>query len=186
MLEDILRPADVKMQTAVDFLAEELHGIRSGRAQAGLVENLKVDVYGQSMVLKTIAGISTPDARMIVVQPWDATNLPSIEKAIRETPSLGLNPSNDGRVVRLSVPALTTERRQEILKLVNEKIEEANVALRNLRHELYEAVKKAKAEKQIGEDDFYRGETELNKKIDQYKAKIETLRASKEKELMEV
>ncbi len=185
-MESILSSVESKMQKALLFFGEELAQIRGGRAQVGLVDGLRVEVYGQEMLLKTIATVSTPDARTIMIQPWDKSNMPAIEKAIREQPSLGLNPSNDGNVVRLNVPTLTEERRAELAKSLNAKLEECNIALRSARHDGMDEAKKKKNNKELTEDDMYALEQRLNKLIEKSQAEAHTLLAAKQKEIMEV
>ncbi len=174
------------MQKALNYFEEELSHVRGGRAQAGLVDSLKVEVYGQEMSLKQIATVLTPDARTIMIQPWDKTNMAAIEKSIRDNHSLGLNPSNDGHAIRLNIPSLTEERRGQLVKLVSEKTEACNVALRNARHEALQEAKKALKDKAISQDDFYRIEKQLNELIEKYHDKAAALFSAKEKEMMEL
>lgn len=185
-MEAILTAVEAKMQKALSFFEEELGQIRGSRAQVGLVDNLRVEVYGQEMVLKQIATISTPDARTIMIQPWDKTNMAAIEKAIRDNQSLGLNPSNDGNVVRLNVPALTEERRAELARSLNTKLEDCNIALRSARHEGLDDAKKKKNAKELTEDDLYAVEQKLNKLIENYQQQAQAVLAAKQKEIMEV
>ncbi len=184
MTHSIAAAAEPKMQKALDYFEEELGQVRGGRAQAGLVDSLKVEVYGQEMTLKQIATVITPDARTIAIQPWDKSNMPMIEKAIRDNHSLGLNPSSDGHVIRLNVPTLTEERRTQLVKLISEKTEACNVALRNARHDAINEAKKALKNKVISEDDYYGIEKQLNSLIEQYHAKADALFAVKEREMM--
>ncbi len=186
MVEEILGSVDDKMKKALSFFEEELGNIRGARAQVGLVDGVKVDAYGQEMVLKQVATVSTPDARTIMIQPWDKALMGAIEKAIRDNQSLGLNPSNDGNVIRLNVPALTEERRAELAKSLSSKLEECNIALRGGRHEGMDSAKKKKAAKEITEDDLYLVEQRLNKLIEKYQAAAEALLSAKQKEIMEV
>lgn len=172
------------MQKALDYFEEELGQVRGGRAQAGLVDSLKVEVYGQEMSLKQIATVMTPDARTIAIQPWDKSNMPMIEKAIRDNHSLGLNPSSDGNVIRLNVPTLTEERRAQLVKLVSEKTEACNVAMRNARHDALNEAKKALKAKEISEDDYYSIEKQLNSLIEKYHNKADALFAAKERGMM--
>ena len=186
MLDSILQSVETKMQKAIGFFFEDLKQIRGGRAQVGLVDNLKFEVYGQQMVLKQVASVSTPDARTIMIQPWDKTTMPAIEKAIHENQSLGLNPSNDGNVIRLNIPPLTEERRAELAKSLNTKLEECTISLRSARHEGMDDVKKKKNNKELTEDDAYDAEQRLNKIIEKFQAQAQTLLAAKQKEIMEV
>lgn len=186
MVRNLVDGAGPKMDKAVEHLSEELGTIRTGRASVALVDGITVEYYGAPQPLKAIASINTPDARTIAITPWDKGAMTSIEKAIRETQSLGLNPMNDGNVIRLSIPPLTEERRREIAKGVGTKVEECRIALRNIRHDLLKEVQKLEKEKQATTDDVKFAEAELNKKIDQYHKRIEELEAAKTKELMEV
>jgi ribosome recycling factor len=186
MVQEALESAGPKMQKAVEHLRDELRGIRTGRASTGVVEGLNVEVYGQPMVLKQIATIGTPDSRTIAITPWDRGNLASIEKAIREAQSLGLSPNNDGQTIRLNIPALTEERRCEIAKTVGEKVEGCHIALRNIRHEILEDVRRQEKAKQISIDDVKFAEEQLNKKIEQYRNVITEIQRAKEQEILEV
>jgi len=186
MVEEILGSVEDKMKKALGFFEEELGNIRGARAQVGLVDGIKIDAYGQEMVLKQVATVSTPDARTIMIQPWDKALMSSIEKSIRDNQSLGLNPSNDGNVIRLNVPALTEDRRAELAKSLNTKLEECNITLRNARHEGMDSAKKKKNAKEMTEDDLYATEQRLNKLIDKYQAAAEGLLSAKQKEIMEV
>lgn len=181
-----LASADPKMQKAIEHLRDELRSIRTGRASSAIVENLVVDVYGQPTLLKQIATLSTPDARTIAITPWDRSNLPAVEKAIREAQSLGLNPNNDGQTIRLNIPALTEERRREIAKTVGEKVEGCHIALRNIRHEVLDEVRRLEKAKETSMDDTKYTETELNKKIDRFKVQIADIQKTKEQEILEV
>jgi ribosome recycling factor len=174
------------MEKALEHLQVELNALRTGRASGALVENLVVDYYGQTQPLKAVASIATPDARTIAVTPWDKGALPSIEKAIRENHALGLNPSNDGQVIRLSIPPLTEERRREIVKSLGTKIEDCRISLRSVRHEILGEVKKLEKDKQLTSDDSKFAEAELNKKIDVFQKRIEAIEAAKTAELMAV
>lgn len=185
-VRDVIGSADAKMQKAVEHLQDELRSVRTGRATTALVDGLTVDVYGQAMPLKSLATISTPDARTITITPWDRSNLAPVEKVIRETQSLGLTPNNDGTNIRLNIPPLTEERRREIVKTVGEKVEGAHIAMRNIRHELLDEVKKLERDKQATQDDVKFAENELNKKIDQFREKVSEVQKAKEKEVMEV
>lgn len=174
------------MDKALGFLANELGNVRSGRASTGLVDSLKVDYYNVPTPLKSLAQIHTPDAKTIMISPYDKTTIPMIEKAIRESRSLGLNPQNDGNNVILNVPPLTEERRRDMLKMVSDKVEETNIALRNIRHEALEEVKKLEKSKELTEDERYKAEEEMNKLIESYKKKAIEMESAKNTEMMEV
>lgn len=186
MVRQALDAANPKMDKALAHFEEELKGLRTGRASIGLVDGIMVDYFGTTQPLKAVASITTPDAKTIAITPWDRGQLQVIEKAIRETQSLGLNPNNDGSTIRLNIPPMTEERRRDILKVLGQKVEECRIALRNIRHDVLDEVKKMEKAKAATQDDVKFAETELNKKIDQYQAKIEVIAASKEKEIMEV
>ncbi len=186
MVREIIATADPKLQKALEHLAEELGSLRTGRATVGLVDNLVVDYYGVPQPLKAIASINTPDARTIAITPWDKAAMPSIEKAIRENQALGLNPMNDGVVIRLNIPPLTEDRRRELVRSLGSKIEECRIAMRNVRHDLLNEIKRLEKDKQVTQDDVKHAEGELNKKLEQFQKRIEELEAVKTQELMAV
>ncbi len=186
MQEKISQTTKTKLEDALDHLAQELASVRSGRANGGIVENIKVSVYGQEMGLKTIATISTPDAKTIQIQPWDSSNLAPIEKAIAERSELGLNPSNDGHVIRINVPPMSEETRTQMVKLIAQKAEEAQISLRNARHDAINEAKAQEKNKQISQDELGRIEKSTNALIEEYQAKIAEMLKAKESELMQV
>jgi ribosome recycling factor len=186
MIRPIIESAQPKMDKAIDHLVEELKSIRTGRASGALVENLAIDYYGMTQPLKAIASINTPDARTIAITPWDKGAMTSIEKAIQDSPTLGLNPMNDGVVIRLSIPTLTEERRREIAKSLGSKIEDCRIALRNIRHDVLKEVQKLEKDKLATQDDVKFAESELNKKIDACQLRIDEIEAAKTKEILEV
>jgi ribosome recycling factor len=186
MVTDLVQSADPKMQKALEHLQEDLKGLRTGRASVGLVDSVVVEYYGQTMSLKQLATIGTPDAKTIAITPWDRNAMEPIEKAIRDTQSLGLTPNNDGNTIRLNIPALTEERRKEIVKALGEKVEQCRIAMRNIRHEILNEVKKLEKDKQATADDAKFAEQELNKKMEKYQAGIVEVEKAKEKEIMEI
>jgi ribosome recycling factor len=186
MIRALVDSATPKMEKAVTHFGEDLNSLRTGRASTALLDGITVELYGTVQPLKAIASVNTPDARTIAVSPWDKTAMPVIEKAIRENQSLGLNPSNDGNTIRMSIPALTEERRKEIVKSLGVKVEECRIALRNIRHDILKEVQKLEKAKEATTDDVKFAETELNKKMDTFQRKIEELEAAKAKEIMEV
>lgn len=186
MVRSLVESAVPKMEKALEYLSEELKGLRTGRASVGLVDGILVEFYGVKQPLKAMAQINTPDARSIAITPWDKGALGPIEKAIRETPALGLNPMNDGHVVRLNIPPLTEDRRRDIVKSLGGKVEECRITLRNIRHDVLKEVQKLEKDKQATQDDVKFAENELNKKIEQFQKRIEELEAAKAKEIMEV
>lgn len=185
MISDIQRETEAKMKKTIESLRHSLGSIRTGRASPALVEDLLVEAYGSTMPLNQLAGINTPEAKMILIQPYDASMVKAIEKAIQNS-ELGLNPSNDGRVIRLVIPALTQERRKDLTKQVKARIEESKVALRNLRRDALEDVKKLLNDKQISEDEQRRGQEKLQQLTDTYTREIDGVGQAKEAEVMEV
>ncbi len=182
--KEILHNTEEKMKKALESMSREFSEIRTGRASPTLVEGLHVDYYGTLTLLKQLASISAPDAHLIVIQPWDITAIPEIEKAILKS-NLGITPSNDGKLIRLSVPPLSKERRQELAKVVHKMAEEGRVSLRTIRRDSKESLEKLEKDKVIPEDDKFRGIDELQKLVDKYIAKIDELLKSKEKEILE-
>ena len=183
---DYTKLAERKFNDAIDHLNGELAGVRSGRASSGLVDCIRVEVYGQSMPLKTIATITTPDAKTIQIQPWDQSNLAFIEKAISENQNLGLNPSNDGRIIRVSIPTLSEETRSQLAKVVKEKAEQANISMRNARHEVLNTAKAEQKASTITQDQLIKAQKDLDKLIDDYHTKVQKIIQDKEKEIMSV
>jgi ribosome recycling factor len=185
-IASIVKGADPRMDKAIAHLEEELASLRTGRAQTGLVENIQVEQYGSMVPLKTVASINTPDAQTIAISPWDKSLVAVVEKTLREDQSLGMNPSSDGNVVRLNVPPMTEERRREIVKDMGSKVEDCNITLRQIRHDVLNEVKRLEKDGNATKDDAKYAETELNKKIDLYKGKIDSLAKAKEVEIMTV
>ena len=181
---EILHNSEEKMKKALDSVMREFSEIRTGRASPALVEGLHIDYYGTPTLLKQLASISAPDVHLIVIQPWDVTALVEIEKAIMKS-NLGINPSNDGKLIRLSIPPLSKERRQELVKVVHKMSEEGRVSLRTIRREAKEALEKLEEDKVIAEDDKFRGIDELQKLVDKYIAKVDESLKNKEKEVLE-
>lgn len=181
---DILKNTKEKMQTAVDFCSGQFAKVRTGRASASLVDGIKADFYGASTPLDQMASISIPDARTIMIQPWDRTTLEIIEKAIRQA-DLGFNPQNDGNVIRVPVPPLTEERRKEFVKLCKKYGEDGKIAVRAVRRDQLDEVRKAEKSKEFSEDEKKKGETEIQKLTDDYVKMIDERLVVKEKELME-
>jgi ribosome recycling factor len=186
MVAVIVKSADPRMDKAIEHFEDDIRSLRTGRAQTSQVENLMVEQYGQMMPLKTIATITTPDAQTIAISPWDKNLVAPIEKMIRENQALGFNPMSDGNVVRMNVPSMTEERRRDIVKELGQKAEAANIALRNIRHDVLGEVKRLEKDGQATQDDMKFAEQELNKKIDTYKKRIDELARAKEAELMTV
>jgi ribosome recycling factor len=173
------------MQKAVDAAKREFAGVRTGRASPALLERVTIDYYGVPTPITQVATITVPDPRLLVVQPWDKKLVREIDRAIQKS-ELGLVPSNDGTVIRLPIPGLTTERRRELVKVVRKQAEEARVAIRNIRREYKEKLEKLEKNGQMSEDDSRRSVEELQKLTDRFTKEIETLLAAKETEIMEI
>jgi ribosome recycling factor len=185
MIDTVLAETESHMKRAVQNFQEDLLGIRTGRASPALIERLHVEAYGVSTPLNQLAAITAPEARLLVVQPWDKSILPAIEKAILKS-DLGLNPTNDGRVIRVVIPYLSEERRKELIKVLHKKVEEGRVAIRNCRRDGLEKLEKLQKDKQISEDEFKRAKERLQKLTDTYIAKVEEAGQKKEDEILEV
>jgi ribosome recycling factor len=185
MSETVLTDVKARMEKALEALRSDLVTIRTGRASPALIERLHVEYYGVSTPLNQVAGISVPEARMLVVQPWDKTALGPIEKAILKS-DLGLNPTNDGKVVRVIIPYLSEERRRELIKLVHRKVEEGHVSVRNLRRDGLESLEKMEKGKEISEDDFKRAKEKLQKLTDAQIERVNDIGQLKEQEILEV
>jgi ribosome recycling factor len=173
------------MKKAVDHIAAEYVKIRTGKASIGLLEGIKLDYYGTPTPLNQVGNISTPDYHTIAIQPWDKSIMPAIEKSILNS-NLGLNPTNDGSLIRIPIPPLNEERRKELVKLVKKMAEEGKVAVRNIRRDEIEKLKKTEKEEHISEDDRKNGEHEIQKLTDKYIKEIDEVLSKKEKEIMEV
>ncbi|MFA5100179.1 MAG: ribosome recycling factor [Candidatus Omnitrophota bacterium] len=184
-VKEVVHTTEDKLKKSIDFVSRNFAEVRTGRANPALVEGLHVDYYGTPTMLKQLAAISVPDARMIMIQPWDPTAMVEIEKAILKS-NLGITPSNDGKVIRLTVPQLSKERRQELAKVVHKMAEEGRVSLRTVRHESRAILEKLQKDKVVSEDERDRGIDEVQKMVDKYTAKIEELLKAKEKEVLEV
>jgi ribosome recycling factor len=182
--EEVFASADAKMRKAVEVLKHELATIRTGRAHSGLVEHIMVDYHGTPVPLNQIAGIGVPEARLLVIQPWDKQVLPNVEKAILKS-DLGLTPNNDGNVIRLAVPQLTEERRSQLVKVVRKRVEDGRVAVRNVRRDGVEGLRKLKENKEMSEDEQKRAMTRLQQLTDKFIEEIDRVAKSKEAELLE-
>jgi ribosome recycling factor len=184
-LDDILLEAEEKMSKTEEVVQHEFAGLRTGRASPVLVENISVEVYGSHMRIRELAGITTPEARVLVIQPWDATTVHPIEKAILKS-NIGVMPTVQGKVIRLVLPELSQERRHEMVKIVRKMTEDGRVAIRHVRRDAIEAVKKETKGGGVAEDQEEGAEKEIQKLTDQYIAKIDAHLAAKEKEIMTV
>jgi ribosome recycling factor len=184
-LDDILLEAEEKMIKTEDVVKHEFTGVRTGKASPSLVENILVEVYGSQMRIRELAGITTPEARVLMIQPWDATTVHPIEKAIQKS-NLGLNPAVDKKFIRIVLPELSEERRHEFVKIVRKMAEDGKVAIRHVRRDAMEHLKKEGKAGGVTEDQVEVAEKEVQKLTDQYSAKIDQSLASKEKEIMTV
>ncbi|NOZ24973.1 MAG: ribosome recycling factor [Nitrospirae bacterium] len=185
MDKELKKKAKEKMEKAIEALKKDLASIRTGRASIALLDNITVDYYGTQTPLNQVATLSVPEPRMIAIQPWEQSMVPVIEKAILQS-DLGLNPSNDGKVIRIAIPPLTEERRKQLVKVVRKRAEEARVAIRNIRRETNEELKKLEKDKHISEDDIKRGLEEVQKLTDGFIKTVDEVLQHKEKEIMEV
>jgi ribosome recycling factor len=183
--DDILLEAEDKMIKTEQVVINEFAGVRTGKASASLVENIMVEVYGSQMRIRELAGITTPEPRMLVLQPWDMNSLHPIEKAIQKS-NIGLNPAIQGKIIRLVFPELSQERRQEFVKLIKKMAEDGRVAIRHVRRDAMEQLKKHRHDSGITEDQEKQAEKDLQKLTDEYIAKIDTHVTHKEKEIMTV
>lgn len=185
MVDKIIKEIKPQLESALAHFEEGLNALRTGRANPSLVEGVSVDCYGTKTPLKQIANVHAPDARSIVVQPWDKNNLKAIEKAISES-ELGLTCQNDGETIRVNLPDLTEERRKELTKVLNQKIEGAKISVRNAREEAWEKIQEAEKNKEISEDEMYRGKDDLQKAVDEYNKKVDEKGKQKKAEIMQV
>lgn len=185
MIKELIAQGIPAFEGAVEHFANEAAKIRTGRANPGLVENLSVDYYGTRTPLKQIANIMIPEARQILIQPWDKGSLVQIEAAIRES-DLGLNPGNDGLAIRIILPALNEDRRRDFVKALNSKAEEGRIAIRTVREGIWKDIQEKEHAGEIAEDDKFLGKDELQKVVDEYNQKLETIREKKEEEILTV
>lgn len=185
MIKDIMKDAEARMHSAIQVLNDDLAAIRTGRANPALVEKLPIEYYGAPTPLMQLATISVPEPRSLMIKPFDPTTLKEIERAI-QTSDLGLNPGNDGKTIHLNLPPLNEERRRELVKLVHHRLEEARVAVRNIRRDALKDMRDFEKEKLISEDELKRGEEDLQKMTDRFIEEIGKHGQTKEKEIMEV
>ena len=185
MIEETLGDAEHRMQSAVTALDRDMDTIRTGRARPALVEGLKVEYYGTPTPLNQLATINAPEPRLITIQPWDKTQLGTIEKAIQKS-DLGLTPTNDGNIIRLVIPQLNEERRKELVKVVHKKVEDGRIAVRNVRRDSLDHLRKLQHDKKITDDDERRAQERLQKFTDKYVAEVDRHGHTKEQEVLEV
>ena len=185
MIKEILADADLRMKRSVEVLRQELTKIRTGKASTGLVEQIKVEAYGSEVPITQVATVSTPDPRTIQITPWDKSTLKDIEKALQKS-DVGINPSNDGTVIRLVMPPLTEERRKDLVKLVKKYVEDDKIAIRNIRRDANDHIKKLEKAHDISEDDSHGSQDEVMKLTEKHIKEMDHLFELKEKEVMEV
>ncbi len=185
MINDIMEDAESRMNKTVEHLSNDYAGMRAGRANPAMVEKIMVNYYGTPTPLNQLANINVPEARLLVINPWDKSSIVEIEKAIMKS-DLGVNPNNDGNVIRISIPQLTEERRKDIVKVVRKRAEEGKVAIRNIRREANDMIKASEKDKMISEDAGKKGLDDVQKLTDKYIKDIDQILQHKEKEIMEV
>jgi len=183
--QKVMDRAKEKMAKAINVVSDELKGVRTGRASAGLLDRINVDYYGTPTPIKQLASINVPEAQLITIQPWDKSTIAAVERAILSS-DIGITPSNDGNIIRLSMPPLTEERRRDLSKVVHHMGEEAKIALRNVRREAIEELKHLQKDSKISEDDYYREHDHTQKITDEHAHKVDELVKAKESELMTV
>ncbi|GAB6111122.1 MAG TPA: ribosome recycling factor [Desulfomicrobium sp.] len=184
-MEKHIKDCTSRMQKSIDSLEKDFSRLRTGRASTALVDNIRVEYYGTPTPLNQVASVSIPDSRTISISPWDRNAFSNIEKAIMKS-DLGLTPINDGRAIRINIPPLTEERRKDLVKMAKKYTEEAKVAIRNVRRDVNEALKKMQTAKEISEDDLHKAQDEVQKATDSFVKKADAALAEKEKEIMEI
>jgi ribosome recycling factor len=185
MIDEVKADAEDRMKKAIDALHRELATIRTGRASPALVDRVEVDYFGAKTPLNQLAGVSAPEPRLLVIQPWDKGSIGAIERAIR-TADLGINPSSDGELIRIAIPALTEERRRELVKVVRSRVEDSRVAIRNIRRDAISQIKELTQEKMISEDDERRAEQDVQELTNKYVGQAESIGKEKEEDVLEV
>jgi ribosome recycling factor len=181
----VLKDTRNRMEKALESLEKDLSRLRTGRASAALLEGIQVEYYGTPTPLNQLASVSIPDSRTITIQPWDRGAFSDVERAILKS-DLGLNPVNDGKLIRINMPPLTEERRRDLAKVAKKYTEDAKIAIRNIRRDANEALKKKKTDKEITEDDMHRGQDEVQKITDSHIARADSILSEKDKEIMEI
>ncbi|HSH35114.1 ribosome recycling factor [Schnuerera sp.] len=185
MYLDVHKESEKRMKKTVEVYKEDLKSVRAGRANPALLDQISIDYYGTDTPLKQVASVSAPEPRLLVIQPWDVNLIPIIEKEILKS-DLGLNPSNDGKLIRLPIPLLTEERRKELVKVVRKSAEDAKISIRNIRREANDNIKKMEKDKSLSEDDRKAAENETQKLTDKYIDEIDNITNKKEEELLEI
>lgn len=184
-MQQVVKDLETRMQAAVDLLSREFAGVRTGRASTALLDNIRVEAYGNLTPINQMASLSVPDSKTLVIQAWDASQLGSIEKAILKS-DLGITPSGDGKVLRLTMPTLTEERRKQLAKTIGKYAEDARVAIRNVRREANDKLKAMAKDKKVSQDDERRGHDAIQKATDKFIAKVEELAKKKEQEILAI
>lgn len=185
MVDDLFGDAERRMQKAVEALRQDISSIRTGRASSALIERITVDYYGTPTPINQVASIAVPEARLLVIQPWDRKMLTDIEKAIQKS-DLGINPNNDGQVIRLAIPPLNEERRREMVKILHKKLDEHKVAIRNIRRDVQDKFRDREKKKEISSDELKRSTDRLQKLTDRFIVEMDQVGKSKEQEILEV
>jgi ribosome recycling factor len=184
-MQSVIKDLETRMHAAVDLLAREFAGVRTGRANTALLDAVRVEAYGSQSPINQMASLSVPDPKTLVIQPWDTSQIPLIEKALLKS-DLGLTPSNDGKVIRLTMPTLTEERRKQLAKTVGKLAEEARVAIRNVRRDANERLKALAKDKKVSQDEERRGHDQIQKGTDRFIAKVDELTKKKEQEVLAI
>ncbi len=185
MHEGVVKDLETRMQAAVELLAREFSGVRTGRANTALLDGVRVEAYGVQTPINQMASLSVPDPKTLVIQPWDTSQIPAIEKAILKS-DLGLTPSNDGKVIRLTMPTLTEERRKQLAKTVGKLAEETRVAIRNIRRDANDRLKALAKDKKVSQDEERRGHDQIQRSTDKFIAKVDELTKKKEQEILAI
>lgn len=185
MIDDVLKDGETRMEKAIDALQRDLDTVRTGRASPSLVDRLMVDYYGTPTPLNQLAGVSVPEPRLLAIQPWDRGTMADIEKAIQKS-ELGLNPNNDGQMIRIAIPPLTEDRRKQLVRVVHSHVEESKVAIRNIRRDAMAQVRELMSEKLISQDDERRGEHQIDELTKRFVDQADTIGKAKEHEVLEV
>jgi len=185
MTADLFDDAERRMKKAIEALKQDLGGIRTGRASAALVERIQVEYYGSPTPLNQVATITVPEARLLVIQPWDRKLLTDIEKAIQKS-DLGINPNNDGQVIRLNIPPMSEDRRRDLVKSLHKKLDEHKVAVRNIRRDIHDKLRDLEKKKEVSEDELKRSTDRLQKLTDRYIDEMDKVGKTKEQEILEV
>ena len=184
-MQTVIKDLETRMQAAVDLLSREFSGVRTGRANTALLDGVRVEAYGVQTSVGQMASLSVPDPKTLVIQPWDTSQMSAIEKAILKS-DLGLTPSNDGKVIRLTMPTLTEERRKQLAKTVGKLAEEARVAVRNIRRDANDRLKALAKDKKVSQDDERRGHDQIQKSTDRFIARVDELTKKKEQEILAI